>query len=229
MDRIMFANVVVEWFVDGGPIMWPLAIVALVMLGVIAERCVFWAMLKRRHDPGALEQTLAAMENLDFVGALRVARQSDDPVLRMIYQGLTHVHGSLAGALQVAAGMEIRRAGRSIVLVDTCITLAPLLGLLGTVTGIMKAFREVVGELAVQAVSAGIGEALIATAAGLAIAIVGVFFLNLFNELLAKLQFDMETAATSVEVLVTKARQEGLDLGSLKEDARPGGRPDAVS
>jgi biopolymer transport protein ExbB len=207
----MLANVVVEKFVEGGPIMWPILLVAIVMVAVIGERCVFWFLQGRRRDPATLEKVLAAMENMDFRAAVSLAKGSDDPVIRMIYQGLTHVHGSLAGALQVAAGVEIKRAGRFIVLVDTCITLAPLLGLLGTVTGIMKSFGEVVGELAVQAVSAGIGEALIATAAGLAIAILGVFFLNLFNELLAKLQFELETAATNVEVMVTKAKQEGFD------------------
>lgn len=218
----MWANIVVEWFLDGGPIMWPLLLVAVAMLAVIAERCVFWFRLKRRLDPDGLEETLAAMEHLDFATALERAKRSSDPVLRMIYQGLTHVHGSLAGALQVAAGNEIRRAGRFMVLVDTSVTQAPLLGLLGTVTGIMKAFGEVQGDLAVQAVSAGIGEALIATAAGLAIAIVGIFFLNLFNELLAKLQFDLETAATNVEVMVTKARQEGVDFMAGFSNPIPG-------
>jgi biopolymer transport protein ExbB len=136
----------------------------------------------------------------------------------MIHQGLTHVHGSLAGALQVAAGMEIKRAGKFMVIIDTCITLAPLFGLLGTVVGIMAAFKKVTGDLAVEAVSAGIGEALIATAAGLGIAIAGVFFLNLFNEFLAKLQFDLETAATNVEVMVTKAKQEGFDTMSFRRE-----------
>jgi biopolymer transport protein ExbB len=60
-------------------------------------------------------------------------------------------------------------------------------------------------------VTAGIGEALIATACGLSVAICGVFFFNLFNEFVEKLRFDLETAATNVEVMVTKAKQEGFD------------------
>jgi biopolymer transport protein ExbB len=124
------------------------------------------------------------------------------------------VHGSLQGALQVAAGLEIKRAGRFMVLIDTCITLAPLLGLLGTVTGIMGSFKKM-GESsiagAMQEIQGGIGEALIATAAGLGIAILGVFFLNLYNEFMEKLKFDLETAATNVEVMVTKAKHEGFD------------------
>jgi len=205
----MLANVIVEMFEDGGPIMWPILIVALMLVAVIVERSVFWFGLGRRRSPAALEQVLAAMDNHDFVTAVQRAEGSGDPVVRMIHQGLTHVHGSLAGALQVAAGIELRKAGRFMVVIDTCITLAPLFGLLGTVVGIMGSFKKVTGDLAVEAVSTGIGEALIATAAGLGIAIAGVFFLNLFNEFLARLQFDLETAATNVEVMVTRARQEG--------------------
>ena len=205
----MLANTIVEMFEDGGPIMWPILIVALMLVAVVVERSVFWFGLGRRRSPAALEQVLAAMDNHDFVSAVQRAEGSGDPVVRMIHQGLTHVHGSLAGALQVAAGVELRKAGRFMVVIDTCITLAPLFGLLGTVLGIMGSFKKVTGDLAVEAVSAGIGEALIATAAGLGIAIIGVFFLNLFNEFLARLQFDLETAATNVEVMVTRARQEG--------------------
>ncbi|MFM8359378.1 MAG: MotA/TolQ/ExbB proton channel family protein [Verrucomicrobiota bacterium] len=214
----MLANAVVEWFVKGGPIMWPILVVAIVMVAVIVERSVFWLLLKGRRDAATLEKVLAAMENTDFRAAVNVSQGSTDPVVRMIHQGLTHVHGSLTGALQVAAGVEIKRAGRFMVLIDTCITLAPLLGLLGTVTGIMKSFQEVVGELAVQAVSAGIGEALIATAAGLAIAIAGVFFLNFYNELLAKLQFELETAATNVDVMVARAKLEGFDTMAFRRE-----------
>jgi biopolymer transport protein ExbB len=215
----MFANIVAKYFHDGGPIMWPILLVALLMIAVVFERGIFWFLQRRRRDPIVLEKVLAAMENQDFKSAVSVAKGSTDPVVRMIYHGLTHVHGSLQGALQVAAGLEIKRAGRFMVLIDTCITLAPLLGLLGTVTGIMKSFQEVVGELAVQAVSAGIGEALIATAAGLGIAILGVFFLNLYNELMEKLKFDLETAATNVEVMVTKAKQEGFDTMVFRREA----------
>lgn len=215
----MLANALVELFVKGGPIMWPILLVAIVLVSVVAERSVFWFLQGRRRDAAALEKVLAAMDNQDFKAAVEVSKRTTDPVVRMIHQGLTHVHGSLAGALQVAAGVEIKRAGKFMVAIDTCITLAPLFGLLGTVVGIMESFEKVTGELAVEGVSKGIGEALIATAAGLAIAIVGVFFLNLFNEFLAKLQFDLETAATNVEVMVSKAKQEGFDTLRFRREA----------
>jgi len=86
---------------------------------------------------------------------------------------------------------------------DTLVTLAPLLGLLGTVTGLMRAFLNIgSAELSVVGVTGGIGEALIATACGLGIAIFSLIPFNYFSAKVAQLQFDLETAATNVEVMV---------------------------
>lgn len=216
---MLLANLIVEKYKAGGPIMHPILVVAIVAVAVVTERAFWWIRESFKRDATTLEKVLAAMENGDFRAAVSLAKDSVDPVIRMIYRGLSHVHGSLTGALQVAAGAELKRAGRFLMLIDTCITVAPLLGLLGTVTGIMSAFGAVGGnELAVEAVSGGIGEALIATAAGLGIAIFCLLPFNYFNERLAKLQFELETAATNVEVMVTKAKQEGFDTMTFRRE-----------
>ena len=214
---MLLANVAVQYFKDGGPIMYPILVVALVAVAVVSERFFWWIRESAKRDSDGLEKVLAAMENGDFKSALQHSRGSEDPVVRMIFRGLSHVHGSLSGALKVAAGAEIKRAGRFLMLIDTCITVAPLLGLLGTVTGIMGSFKAVGGnELAVSAVSGGIGEALIATACGLGIAIFCLLPFNYFNERVAKLTFELETAATNVEVMVTRAKQEGFDTMTFR-------------
>ena len=92
-------------------------------------------------------------------------------------------------------------------MLDTLVTLAPLLGLLGTVTGIMGSFTSIGSdELAVSKVTGGIGEALIATAAGLGIAIVTLVPLNLLSSRLSGLQADLEAAATTLQVAIQKGR-----------------------
>lgn len=217
---MLLANVAVEFFKKGGPIMWPILVVALVALAVVTERLFWWLRESAKRDADTLEKVLAAMEHGDFKAALSHSKGSEDPVTRMIFRGLSHVHGSLTGALKVAAGAEIKRAGRFLMLIDTCITVAPLLGLLGTVTGIMKSFSLVGGnELAISAVSSGIGEALIATACGLGIAIFCLLPFNYFNERVAKLTFELETAATNVEVMVTRAKQDGFDTMTFRRQS----------
>lgn len=204
----MFANVVIEMFKAGGPIMWPILLTAIVAVCVIGERTLWWIIQSARRDPETLEKVLACMERGDFSEASRLAADSKDPVLRMIWHGLNHVHYSLQGALQVAAGVELRRAGRFLTVMDTLVTLAPLLGLLGTVTGLMGTFTAIGDtELAVQKVTGGIGEALIATMCGLAIAIISLIPYNYYSSKTVKLQFELETAATNVEVMVQAAKQ----------------------
>jgi len=199
----MFANIIVQFFLKGGPVMWPMLVCAFVAVAVLGERAVWWWRESQKRDPKKLEQILAALENADVPAATKLAEGSEDPVIRMIYRGLSHVHTSLQGALQLAAGIELERAGKYLSVMDTLVTLAPLLGLLGTVTGLIRAFLNVgSAELSVVAVTGGIGEALIATACGLGIAIISLIPYNYFNGKIARLQFELETAATNVEVMV---------------------------
>ncbi|MBE7503276.1 MAG: MotA/TolQ/ExbB proton channel family protein [Verrucomicrobiales bacterium] len=217
----MFGNVVIEWFVAGGPIMWPILATALVAVCVVGERAFWWTMQSVRRDPETLEKVLASLEGGDFGEASRQSKNSNDPVLRMIWHGLNHVHYSLQGALQVAAGVELRKAGRFLTVMDTLVTLAPLLGLLGTVTGIMGSFVTLGDtEVRVEAVTGGIGEALIATACGLGIAIVALIPYNYFTSKVTKLQFELETAATNIEVMVNAAKlRTGMDTMEMRREA----------
>jgi biopolymer transport protein ExbB len=196
-------NIVVTYFIEGGWIMWPILVTSLVALGVAFERLVWWSKERRKREPAKVEKVYEAIQKGDLKGATGLAQSSEDPVLRVIWNGLNHYYASLEGALQVAAGTEIERAGRFIVVLDTIVTLAPLLGLLGTVTGLMKAFFKLgSAELSESAISGGIAEALIATACGLTIAVVSLIFLNYFAAKVSKLQFEIQTACTNVEVLL---------------------------
>lgn len=205
LPQPVLSNAVVELFLKGGPIMWPIGVLTLFSVAVIMERFWWWFLLSRNRSAELLERVLTELEGGNAANALRLCEGSQDPVLRVISAGITHRHASLQGALQAAAGVEIKRAGRFLTAMDTIITLAPLLGLLGTVTGIMGSFSSIGGsELAVEKVTGGIGEALIATAFGLGIAIVTLIPYNWFHSLVASLQHDIETAANNVEVFTAQ-------------------------
>jgi len=187
--------------------MYPILLCALVAVAVVGERAFWWLRESARRDPKKLEEILAALENNDIPAASKAAGGSRDPVIRMIHHGLSHANTSLQGALELGAGIELERAGRFLTVMDTLVTLSPLLGLLGTVTGLMRAFMSVgSAELSVVSVTGGIGEALIATACGLGIAIFSLVPFNYFTGRVARLQFELEAAATNVEVMVHRPK-----------------------
>src|SRR5271167_3340458 len=139
----MLANLVFQFFEKGGPVMWPILLCALTAVAVVGERACWWWRESRRRDIAGRERLLAALENGDVAAARQMSEGSSDPVIRMVYHSLSHVHTSLPVALQMAAGIELQRAGRFLNVMDTLVTLAPLLGLLGTVTGLMRAFLNI--------------------------------------------------------------------------------------
>src|SRR3954471_7585951 len=206
----MMGNGLVEKFQHGGPIMWPILLVSITAIAVVLERVFWWLFRWMRRDPKRIEKVFTAIESGDVAEASRLSRGSRDPVLRMIWNGLNHQHASLQGALQVAAGIEIKRAGRFLVVMDTLVTLAPLLGLLGTIVGLMKAFGSLGNEeLAVVTVTGGIAEALIATACGLGIAIFSLIPFNFFTSRVSNLEFELQTAATNLEVMLEAQNRTG--------------------
>ncbi len=203
----MMANIVVAFFLKGGPIMWPILVCAVVAIAVVGERTYWWWCETRLRDPEALMKVMDTLQRGDLGAAGRLAKGSRDPVIQMVDHGLNDHETSLQVAMQAAAGAALRRAGRFLPVMDTLVTLAPLLGLLGTVTGIMRSFTSLGGaELAVSKVTGGIGEALIATACGLGIAILSLIPLNYFGGKVAALQYELETVASSVEVLLNRLK-----------------------
>jgi biopolymer transport protein ExbB len=206
---VLGSNWLITKFHQGGPVMWPILIVSIIALTVVIERCFWWTGRWFRRDPKRIEKVFTAIENSDTAEASRLSRGSRDPVLRMMWNGLNHQHTSLQGALQVAAGIEIKRAGRFLVVMDTLVTLAPLLGLLGTITGLIRSFSFLGNEeLAVQSVTGGIAEALIATACGLGIAIFSLIPFNFFTSRVSNLEFELQTAATNLEVMLEAQHKE---------------------
>ena len=202
-EENLTGNFLIDNFNKGGYIMYPILVVSIVALAVVLERIFWWLGRWMRRDPKRIEKVFTAIEVGDVAEASRLSRDSRDPVLRMMWNGLNHQHASLQGALQVAAGIEIKRAGRFLVVMDTLVTLAPLLGLLGTITGLMRSFASLGNEeLAVTAVTGGIAEALIATACGLGIAIFALIPFNFFTSRVSNLEFELQTAATNLEVML---------------------------
>jgi biopolymer transport protein ExbB len=193
----------VHIFEKGGPIMWPLLIASILALGTVIERVVFLASERRRRDPEALQRLFAEVQRGAIENAIMVAESSRDYVVRTLGYALEHREQSMANALLHQQAKELKRFERGIPILDTVITLAPLLGLLGTVTGMMGSFSLIGGELSAPgAITGGIAEALIATAFGLGIAIISLLPFNFLNARMEDARHEIESASTQLELMV---------------------------
>lgn len=196
-----------ELFVHGGWIMWPILLTSFVAVTAVVERVLFLVTETMSRQPALVEQMLEKVENGDSSGAVSLGKPSKDYVARTLVYALTHKESSLTNAFTRAANQELNRYQRGIAVLDTCITLAPLLGLLGTVLGMMNTFGALgEGDIAANAgkITGGVGEALIAVAAGLLISIAGLIPFNLLNAKVEEARHNITDAANALELTMKK-------------------------
>jgi biopolymer transport protein ExbB len=208
-----------EIFLKGGPIMWPLLFTSVVALTVALERLYFIFREKRSRQPQVVEAILHQLEHANSEAGIHAGRGSTDFVARTLTYALTHGQESLAQAVLRAANLELKRFRRGLSVLDTIITLAPLLGLLGTVTGMIHAFGLIGGkELGAPVeITGGIAEALIATGFGLGIAIVTLIPFNYLNSRTEEARFELEDATTQLELLLVSCSGKQCFLRQIEK------------
>ena len=197
-----------ELFHAGKGIMWPILLVSFLMITVAVERVIFIIRENGRRQPELVDKMLERVEANDINGAVELGKKSDDFVARILVYALSHKEHSLANAFTRAANQEMQRFSQGLPTLDTCITAAPLMGLLGTVTGMMNTFGALQGgDIAAAAgqITGGVAEALIATACGLAIAITGLLPFNYLNARLDEARHEVEDASNSLEIIINKS------------------------
>ena len=199
------------FFVKGGPVMWPLLLCSIVSVAITIERLLFWLHHHRRADRRLIEEMLARTEVGDFEGAASVGSGAADVAARVLHCGLAQRAHGLSESMEVAAEDEIARMKRGLGILDTIVTLAPLLGILGTVLGIIASF-DMLGQGGIddpRAVTGGIAQALITTAAGLSVAIVTLIPYNYLLHAVERVTTELEGAATRLEVAYRKGLEKG--------------------
>lgn len=201
----------INFFIKGGPMMWPLLILSVISVSVVSDRILFIIREKRSRDASIIEAILEKLEQQDVPAAIEAGKFSNDFVARVLVYGLVHRENSFSNALLMAANRELKRFSKGVSTLDTIITLAPLLGLLGTVTGMIRAFR-LLGAAGIDSptvITGGISEALIATAFGLIIASVSLIPFNYLNKRQEDARHEIEDAATHLEILLMKQGPAG--------------------
>lgn len=197
-----------ELFKHGGPIMWPILLVSFLMITVAIERVLFIFRENARRQEDVVEKMLEKVESSDVDGAVELGKKSQDFVARIMVYALTHKEHSLGNAFTRASNQELQRFSQGLPTLDTCITAAPLLGLLGTVIGMMETFGALTGgDIAAAAgkITGGVAEALIATMCGLGIAVTGLLPFNYLNARLEEARHEVEDAGNSLEIILRKS------------------------
>ena len=199
---------VYDLFVKGGPVMWPLLGLSIATISCALERTWFWFRLLVREDRIVHEVLEASRHNLQK--AALIAQQAQDlPIGRFLFNPLKLKQPSpetFRLALESAGDKEFVQMRKGDKLLETVVAIAPLLGLLGTVTGLIVTFNNLnIGggggnEQATKA-AAGIGEALITTAAGMIVAIGALFFYRIFVSLQAKQIDYFSEVGTELELI----------------------------
>jgi biopolymer transport protein ExbB len=191
-----------SYFVKGGLVMWPLLLLSILGITVVIWR---WAALRQatRNVPELMHELRAKLVGGDVAGAIGVCESVRGPVASIVKAGLLR-HGrpkdEVEMGLQDASAHELAMLERGLPILATIATIAPLLGFLGTVTGMINSFDALaaVGLNNPAAVAKGISEALITTAAGLIIAIPVQMAYNYLITRVNDLVRSMESAANFV-------------------------------
>lgn len=200
--ELVFGSGMVKWFKDGGWAMWPILLLTIYGLAYIVWK--FIALIYAKVNLNAfLGKIIPLIQNKKYKEAAEVAKATRGPVAAIIYAGLLKADGGIPAvekAIENAAMIEMSYLEKGFLELSTTITLAPMMGFLGTVSGMISAFDAIAAARAVDAtiVASGIKIALITTQAGLIVAIPTQFFNNIFVTIVDGMVIDMQKATEKV-------------------------------
>jgi biopolymer transport protein ExbB len=177
----------IKIFNDGGMVMYPLLLASILVVNLAIERLIFWSKIRSRQKP-MVRTVLDLYQSQSPLVVDRLDRELDLPIARIFMAAISINNATIDEfrlAMESQTHAEIPRLRRFINFFDAVIGLAPLLGLLGTVTGLIASFSSLkIGQATSSGsnnVVGGISEALVSTATGVIVAILASFFANLFR------------------------------------------------
>jgi len=198
---------------SGGIVMWPIALCSVVALAITIER--IWSLRRASIDMVEFMESMRdVIRQNRMQEAIGICDQTDGPVARILRAGLLKHNRSkedIREAIEDAGHLEVPRLERYLSALATCAQVATLLGLLGTVQGMIKAFGQIQhkqGQVNPSDLAEGIGNALVTTAAGLTIAIPTIVVYNYFVSRVDNMILQMEISSSELVELLTKNRGE---------------------
>ena len=199
-------------FKSGGPVMWPILACSLLGFTIACERLFsFWRYnFANFFFQSKQRQIIVLTREGKYSEALALAQGSESPICYIFGQALEHREAGFTQTLEAVSQQTIDRLRRGFSMLDTVITVAPMLGILGTVTGIINTFNvlSVAGIENPAGATAGIAEALITTAAGLIVAIGCLFPFNYFVAQLKRRTHELDQLIHQIEIAYNTSIQK---------------------
>lgn len=202
-----------EIIFEGGVLMWPIFIVSIVALAIAIER--FFSLRRNTIDTREfMDEMRTVLRQNRVEEAVQICDQVDGPIARITKAGLLkhrRPKEDIREAIEDAGHLEVPRLERYLSGLATCANIAPLLGLLGTVVGMIDAFMQIMdkqGQVNPADLAGGISSALVTTAAGLTVAIPTLVVYNYFVSRVDNMVVEMELSSSELVELLTKHRGE---------------------
>ena len=195
-----------EMFAAGGIVMWPLLVFSLLVFVLTVEHSFFWIRIRRRQRP--VIKTVLTLYRGDPAEAIALFKKNlGFPTARIFLEALeseAESSNQFRLALESATHAEIPLLRRFSSAFQTVIAIAPLLGLLGTILGLIRSFAAVrIGELGADAgaVTGGISEALVSTAVGMVVAMFALAAFNIFRSCYRRQVSLLQEYGSQLEIL----------------------------
>ncbi|MFO7976886.1 MAG: MotA/TolQ/ExbB proton channel family protein [Candidatus Hydrogenedentota bacterium] len=197
----------------GGILMIPIGACSIVALAIVIER--FWSLRRASIDTREFMDTMRqVLRQNRMQDAVEICDEVDVPIARIMRSGILKYNRTkedIREAIEDAGHLEIPRLERYLSALATCANIAPLLGLLGTVSGMIKAFAQIQalkGQVNPSDLAEGISNALVTTAAGLTVAIPTLIAYNYFVSRVENMILEMEVSSSELIELLTRHRGE---------------------
>lgn len=202
-------------FLKGGLVMYPILICSIIGVAIVIEKFIVLKKAKV-NVPAFLIKIRAMLKRKDVEGAISFCMQERTPVANIVRKGLKKFrfgHQRVVEAIESAGRQEIGKLEKGLSILATISGVAPLLGFLGTVTGMISAFmkiQELQGSANPSDLAGGIWEALITTAFGLIVGIPALAFYNYFVSAVNKLVMDIELITNDIIDLLDDTSKQSL-------------------
>ena len=218
---------VLELAMKGGWIMIILAILSIIGIYIFFER---YAVLRKAatKNPLLMERLNDNIRDKDFKSAIKYCNNLNTPTSRILAKGVKDYrfdNASIRQALDNTAGLEIAALEKGLPALSTIAAVAPMLGFLGTVTGMVQAFwnmSQAGDNIEVSALSGGIYEAMVTTVAGLIVGIIAIFAYNYLVSKVDKVQNSMEADIISFLEIVAECKEDEVAVADTNVVVTPG-------